>query len=315
MAVFPVSIAQFVPLPLGLPVDPVQPADYTGLRNEILAIEEELGVNPAGEVPTVASRLGVQFSEAGGWRGFQFGVITNDFSTQQNLSFDGGRFTRAPQILAINATGFAASGEPAIFYSADETETTAVLFAYNRTGNFSSTSATVIWMAYSPAVDGNGDDEAEAGEGIPPAGVDPTSQVVDDRPYYFDPGRQRWLSYETWMIIWNINGNGIVASAYMNIGPMLSNWGRVPVLDDMVLIEMAARVGNGTSSSSSSIELWDSGSPISGASIALTTMGSVSSASYNVEIPAGTLLQAYLVRGGSDSIGVPLMWARLKYIR
>lgn len=317
MAVFPDEIAVFVQLPEGLPIDPVQQADYTGLRNEILAIEEELGINPAGELPTVAARLGVQFATGGGWRGFQFGTITSDFAAAQTLSFTGGRFAAAPQVLAINATGFAAGGEPAIFYTSDESETSAKLNALTRTGAFSSVSATVLWMAYLPPAGGNDDEETAplGGGGIPPSGVEPDSQVVSDRPYYYDEGRQRWVSYETLVIVWLNDTSAITTSRYLNlVGSMNSDWGRYPITEDMVLIELAESNG-GTSSSSSSVELRNAGTLITGASMNLGTAFTIVSASFNVDVPAGTFLQAYLTRGGSDSINVPRLVARLKYVR
>jgi hypothetical protein len=317
MAFFPSDLAEFVKLPLGLPIDPVQPADYTGLRNEILAIQEELGVNPAGDVPTLAARLGVQFATGGGWKGFEFGTITNSFATAQTITFTGGRFTAAPQVLAINSTGFASAGEPAIFYSGEESETSAQLFAYDRSGGFSSVSATVLWMAYAPAVDGNDTEGAEAvggGGGIPPAGVDPDAQVVANRPYYFDSSRQRWVSYETVELVWTANATAIVASRYLDNGATLASNGPIPITEEMVVVELAV-LNSGTSSSSSSAELRSSGSTITGANVSLTTAGTIASASMNVEIPTSTQLQAYLTRGGSDSIDYPVLRAKLKYVR
>lgn len=318
MAFFPSNLAEFVKLPLGLPIDPVQPADYTGLRNEILAIETELGVNPAGDVPTLAARLGVQFASGGGWKGFEFGTITNSFATAQTITFTGGRFTAAPQLLAINSTGFASAGEPAIFYSGEESETSAQLFAYDRSGGFSTVSATVLWMAYAPAVDGNDTEGAEAvggGGGIPPAGVDPDAQVVANRPYYFDSSRQRWVSYETREFHWEANANAIVASRYFGKGSHSADWGMIPILEDMVLIEIAVYIDSGTVTSSSSVELRSSDATITGSSLALAGTGVTSKTDFNLSIPAGSNLQAYLNRGGSDSINVPGMYARLKYVR
>lgn len=315
MALYPTKIADYIKTPTDQPIDPVQMADYTGLRNEILAIQGELGTDPAGSLTTVAARLGVQFSPTGGLKNFEFGSFTTDFAASRTVTLASGRFTEAPVVLCMNATGMASSGEAVIFYTSSESKDGFQVSAYRAGGGSPTASTTVHWVALRPpgadadteegATDSNGD--------IPAAGLSPDARIVNNRPYYHDAARQRWLSYETVVFRWHDNSSGITAGTYMKLGNATAP--RLHIPEDMVLCSIQTWSAFTGTVSDTDFELYDATSPISGAIFTATSTQGNGDDTFNLDIPADTELRCYMTPGASDSVTNPTCWITLRYTR